>query len=51
MKGTSHDELHKWLHPHLELTKELGEIKDAAKAKTIISELQGSYRNYHEYFN
>src|SRR5690554_5471571 len=23
MKGKSHDELHKWLHPHLELVKDL----------------------------
>ena len=51
MGGKSHDELHKWLHPHLEIVKALEEEKDATKASGIVSQLQKSYRSYHQYFN
>ena len=51
MDGKSHDELHKWLHPHLEIVKALEEEKDATKASGIVSQLQKSYRSYHQYFN
>lgn len=50
MDGKSHDELHKWLHPHLELTQELAEIENEENAKQLVSELQNSYREYHKYF-
>ncbi len=50
MKGKSHDELHKWLHPHLELVKELQETKDPAKAKNLVSKLDKSYQEYEKYF-
>jgi len=51
MDGKSHDELHKWLHPHLELVKALENEADAAKANEIVLQLQESYRQYHQYFN
>ena len=51
MDGESHDELHKWLHPHLEIVKALEEEKDAAKANEIVLQLQQSYQQYHQYFN
>ena len=51
MEGPSHDELHKWLHPHLELVGKLAETEDAAKAKEMVAELQTSYQMYHQYFN
>ena len=51
MDGASHDELHKWLHPHLELTKKLESEKDAAMADATVKDLQKSYLQYHEYFN
>lgn len=50
MDGKSHDELHKWLHPHLALVKDLENETDAAKAKGIVDQLQQSYKTYHEYF-
>src|SRR5690554_5348113 len=40
MDGKSHDELHKWLHPHLELVKELENETNAAKANEIVLQLQ-----------
>lgn len=51
MQGKSHDELHKWLHPHLELVKELENETEASKANKIVLQLQDSYRQYHQYFN
>lgn len=51
MDGKSHDELHKWLHPHLELVKELEQEGNTEKANGIVSQLQHSYKDYHTYFN
>lgn len=49
MKGKSHDELHKWLHPHLELVKKL-EGAGQAESQEIVVSLEQSYRDYHQYF-
>ena len=51
MDGKSHDELHKWLHPHLDIVKTLENETDAIKANEIVSQLQHSYQEYHQYFN
>ncbi|WP_318640280.1 hypothetical protein [Flavobacterium ardleyense] len=51
MDGKSHDELHKWLHPHLKLTEKLEKATDAAMADATVLELQNSYKQYHQYFN
>lgn len=51
MKGKSHDELHKWLHPHLTLTKKLKEEENPENAKAIISDLEKSCDTYAAYFN
>ena len=51
MDGKSHDELHKWLHPHLDIVKALENETDATKANEIVSQLQYSYQHYHQYFN
>ena len=51
MDGASHDELHKWLHPHLELTKKLENDTDVAHADATVKELERSYNSYHDYFN
>lgn len=50
MKGTSHDELHKWLHPHLELVAELQDAEDQKVADEIIADIKDSYKLYHTYF-
>ena len=50
MKGKDHDELHKWLAPHLALVKELEDETDAAKAAETVTALQKSYETYHQYF-
>ena len=50
MEGESHDELHKWLHPHLELVSELADANDQTEADAVIQKLTNSYQNYHTYF-
>lgn len=51
MDGASHDELHKWLHPHLEMVSMLAEVETPEKVKELISEIEGSFIKYHTYFN
>lgn len=49
MKGKSHDELHKWLHPHLQLVKSLQNAESEAEA--VIQRLEDSYKIYHQHFH
>lgn len=50
MKGESHDELHNWLHPHIDLIKKLEQEEDAGNALSIVKELATSFETYHQYF-
>ena len=50
MDGKSHEELHKWLHPHLNLVEKLEKVSAEAEAKELVKELQSSYSTYHQYF-
>ena len=50
MKGESHEELHKWLHPHLELVKELSRASSVDEADEIVARLEGSYHTYQMFF-
>lgn len=50
MTGKSHDELHKWLHPHMESVKSLGEAENEAEVEVIYKELINSLDTYHAHF-
>lgn len=50
MEGESHNELHKWLHPHIELIKSLTNATSEKQASTIIKDLQSSFVTYNQYF-
>ena len=50
MKGKSHDELHKWLAPHLKLVSDLEKTTNEAEAKELIVKLKSSYTLYDKYF-
>ncbi|OJV29188.1 MAG: hypothetical protein BGO32_07800 [Bacteroidetes bacterium 37-13] len=50
MTGESHEELHKWLHPHIELIKELHDAENETEAQEVIAELQKSFSTLHQYF-
>ncbi len=50
MKGRSHDELHKWLAPHLKLVADLEKASDDIEAKELVIKLKESYTLYNQYF-
>ncbi len=50
MDGKSHDELHKWLHPHLEMVEGLRNSRDEDEAMKRVHELHFSYQKYYDYF-
>ncbi|MEO6904045.1 MAG: hypothetical protein ABI315_13000 [Bacteroidia bacterium] len=50
MDGKSHEVLHVWLHPHLELVKELSNAETKEAADEIITRLKNSYETYNQYF-
>ncbi len=50
MKGESHDELHKWLLPHMELIDNLSKANNIEEAENIISELEESFKTFHNHF-
>ncbi|MVZ62498.1 hypothetical protein [Sphingobacterium humi] len=51
MDGKAHEELHKWLHPHLTLVKDLETASSTEQANELIEKIKQSYATYHEYFN
>ncbi|MBB4118998.1 Skp family chaperone for outer membrane proteins [Mesonia hippocampi] len=50
MKGESHDELHKWLNPHMELIEALSNTKNDKDATLIVAKLENSFKTYNTYF-
>jgi hypothetical protein len=50
MNGESHDELHKWLHPHIQLVDALSKAKNQEEADEIIAQLKESFQIYNTYF-
>lgn len=50
MNGKSHDELHKWLHPHMQLIEALDDAENKEEADKTIAELIKSFQTYHTYF-
>lgn len=50
MDGKSHDELHKWLHPHLELVKELSKAETPEEVNKVTDKLKASYEIYDQHF-
>lgn len=50
MKGESHEELHKWLHPHMSLVEKLADTNDPKEAEAIVAQLEQSFKTYQLYF-
>lgn len=50
MTGKSHDELHKWLHPHMGLVDALSEARNEQKVSEIIKGLERSFQTYEDHF-
>ena len=50
MKGESHDELHKWLNPHMGMIKDLSNANDLKEAELIVTQIEQSFNIYKGYF-
>jgi len=50
MTGESHDALHKWLLPHMELIKQLSLAENFNEAESVISQLEKSFQTYKSRF-
>lgn len=50
MKGKSHDELHKWLLPHMAAVKNLSAAKDDTEAAKQLNNIQTSLATFNQYF-
>ena len=50
MKGKSHDELHKWLHPYMALINELEDAENLDEASQVFGKIQQSFETFNQYF-
>lgn len=50
MEGESHEELHKWLHPHLGLVADLSKAEDEISSLEQLEKLEASFKLYRQYF-
>ncbi|HLF32811.1 MAG TPA: hypothetical protein VI583_01160 [Cyclobacteriaceae bacterium] len=50
MKGKSHEELHDWLLPFIDLTKKLGESGSETQASENFNQVKKSINTFNEYF-
>jgi hypothetical protein len=51
MKGKSHDELHKWLVPYMNLVEELSEARGDKSAEKTFLQIQEAFAVFNQYFN
>ncbi len=49
MTGPAHDELHKWLHPHIDLIKSM-KGGDPEQVDTFLEKIEASFVVFHTYF-
>ena len=50
MSGESHNQLHHWLHPHIQLIEALKNAETKEVSDTIIKQIQLSFKTYNQYF-
>lgn len=50
MSGESHDQLHLWLHPHIQLIDALKNVESKQFSDTIVKQIQLSLKTYNQYF-
>ncbi len=50
MTGESHEQLHHWLHPHIQLIDQLQKTEYLQASDSIIKQIQSSFNLYHQYF-
>ena len=50
MKGKSHDELHKWLHPYMALVDNLENAGNEKDANEVLLKIEQSFKTFNQYF-
>ncbi len=50
MKGKSHEELHKWLHPYMQQIEALKQASDISAAETVVFNIQESFKTFDQFF-
>jgi hypothetical protein len=50
MKGKSHDELHKWLHPYMNMISDLGDTDNLENAGLIVNDIKKSFETFNQNF-
>ena len=50
MDGRSHEELHLWLAPHLNLVSKLSKAGSPEEAEKVIGQLGNSFATFNQYF-
>ena len=50
MKGESHDELHKWLHPYMALIEELEDAENDNEANQVFKRIEQSFETFNQFF-
>lgn len=51
MVGQSHEELHKWLNPHIKLIEKLSSASNDHDANEVVAEINKSFETYKLYFD
>jgi hypothetical protein len=51
MKGESHEQLHKWLIPHLQLVKDLAVVENSVDGSKLCKEMEHSFNTLNQYFH
>jgi hypothetical protein len=50
MQGESHDQLHAWLLPHIDLVADLAQVETEENAAKVIEKLKGSFASFDQHF-
>ncbi len=50
MTGKAHDELHKWLVPHIDLANKFSESGTQKEAETHFKQIEKSFTSFNQYF-
>ena len=50
MKGKSHEELHKWLHPYMVLLDELENVETEKESIELFEKIEQSFETFNQYF-
>jgi hypothetical protein len=51
MKGESHEQLHKWLIPHIQLVKDMAVVENSVDGSKLFKEMEHSFNTFNEYFH